>query len=209
MVLVLEHAERHMDAESWALVNALRAVSSGRRAGRALLPVAVAGQAAEAASAAAAVKRPALARQSPGLGGGGGRGTGFSTFDTRPYSVGSGAGALASSAGSVEALVTEFAAPGARPLLVLVTRPLTGRLACAEYEEALAESRAAGTLVTVGALDRSDAAAFLRRAVALKVCSPRSGPGKEKAAAAAETTREIVTVVSPLISIRGFVRPPK
>jgi len=85
---------------------------------------------------------------------------------------------------TIEEFATEYAVPCPDfpgPLVVLVTRPLAGRDAPAEYEALMAEALGAGTVVKMEPLDAQDGAEFLRHALAARLdeilfsCGPGSG----------------------------------
>jgi hypothetical protein len=84
-----------------------------------------------------------------------GRRRGGKRSNSSSHSSGSEAAAasagVVSVSGSLEGTVTEFAAPGAAPKLLLVTRPLVGLAAPAEYLEAAAEATRNCTFVEVRA----------------------------------------------------------
>jgi hypothetical protein len=84
-----------------------------------------------------------------------GRRRGGKRSNSSSHSSGSEAAAasagVVSVSGSLEGTVTEFAAPGAAPKLLLVTRPLMGLAAPAEYLEAAAEATRNRTFVEVRA----------------------------------------------------------
>jgi len=138
LLLLLEHCERLMDPESWALVNALRLVTSGRRKGARASGTNASGSVDKAGNESKSKSRSKTYRDGVKV---------RSDSDGRSNSSSYSSSLL--TAGSLEDAVTEFAAAGAAPKLLLVTRPLVGLAAPAEYHEAAAEATSRNAYIEV------------------------------------------------------------